>query len=538
VAFAGWCLGLVGVLCVGCDAPRTEANVPATAESKGIVGQRTWTPGPKAAETMNGEIRDQPPPTGGKPPGPAATPGAPPGGPPPWLKALMQKQEEKPIRTKEFHMPPVPAWFEDARFGVYIHWTLRSLDIVPGGYRHWKEQATVHFTASKYDAKEWAALFKRWGAKYAVLTTKHHLGFALYDCAGNDWTAVKSTPAKRDLVAEYVQAMREAGLKVGLYFSLPDYNHPDYTRNKHNINKFKKEYSIKDDPPRWERFVTQMHREVEHLCTAYGKIDLLYFDGDWEQTAQDWRSVELVRMILRHQPGIVLNNRLRHADLGHYSTPESIYPGPEFYLRPRPWELASETGDGFHCAAGYKNIRPVSELVRLFGDVISMGGNHLLNVAPLADGSIPADQVAAMDGLGTWIAAHSEAVHGTRAGLPPGYFNGGSTTRDNILYLFVYDPPIGELVVKGLPHMPKRITHLTTGKELAWRISGRKGGRYGGWVFVGLPKELVEEHATVLRMEFDKGVSFHMLEEQYRHRMRGAEDEPARRDEGEGEPPP
>jgi alpha-L-fucosidase len=418
---------------------------------------------------------------------------------PPWLRA---KREEKPVRQKEFQMPAVPKWFEDAKFGVYIHWTLRSLDIIPKGYRNWKQMATVHFTASKYDPKEWARMFKRWGAQYAVLTTKHHLGFALYDCEGNDWTALKSTPAKRDLVAEYVEAMREAGIKVGLYFSLPDYNHRDYTRTK-----FEENYKIKDDPARWERFVTQMHREVEHLCTAYGKIDLLYFDGDWQQTAQAWRSVELVKMILRHQPDIVINNRLRHADLGHYGTPESNYPGPDQYGREGRWELASETADGFHCAAGYKNVRPVSELVQLLGDVIGMGGKHLLNVAPYADGSIPADQVAAMDGLGKWIASHAEAVYGTQPGLPPtGLFNGGSTSRDNTLYLFVNNQAWGEIVLKA-PLDPKRVTHLATGTELAWRVSGRKPSMHGnplnGWIFINLPQRLAEEHATVLRVEYE-----------------------------------
>jgi alpha-L-fucosidase len=402
-------------------------------------------------------------------------------------------------------MSHIAPWFAEAKFGVFIHWLLNNIEMnwghpaesrTPSDYRQWARE----FQAEQFDARQWARQFKNWGARYAVLTTKHHIGFALFDGPGSPFTAVNSSPARRDLVHEFVEGMRAEGLKVGLYYSLPDWSHPDYASCAGGTDR--KKYSERDEPEQWARFVRHMFAEVEHLCTAYGRIDLLWFDGDWERSAEQWKTLELAEMIQRLQPHIVINNRLRHRCLGHYGTPESTYPvyprGGDFN------EFCTTLGDNWDGLAANQNITPPHELVRLLGDTAGMGWNLLLNVAPRFDGTIPEVQTLAMSELGTWIQSHREAIHGSEAGLPPGLFNGASTHRGGVLYLIAYDAPRDELVVKGLRSTVRRITHLATGETLDWRYhGGRKKFGQQGWLFIRLPPERVERHATVVRVEFE-----------------------------------
>ncbi len=409
-------------------------------------------------------------------------------------------------------MPHIAPWFPAAKFGVFIHWVLKSVWMdnpqmdTAGPTGDWRDTApdlAKQFTAEAYDPREWAKLFKSWGARYAVLTTKHHIGFALFDEPGAKFSAANSSPAGRDLVGPYVEALRAEGLKVGLYYSLPDWSHPEFASCAGGDDRRK--YSEVDQPERWERFLEQMFAEVRHLCTAYGQIDLLWFDGDWERTAEQWRSVELAKMIEKLQPHIVINNRLRHPCIGHYGTPESNAP-----LAPKGgvWEFCTTPGDNWDGPPANENLKPPSELIRIFGDTLGMGGNLLLNVAPTREGEIPAPQQEVLRGLGRWIAEHAEAIYGAEAGLPAGLFNGASTRRGSVVYLISYDRPADELVVKGLQSDVRRVTHLTTGTELSWRRSGGRA-KFGqaGWLFVTVPPELHDPHATVLKVEFADDVA-------------------------------
>ncbi|MFP4355873.1 MAG: alpha-L-fucosidase [Phycisphaerae bacterium] len=405
-------------------------------------------------------------------------------------------------------MPQIAPWFPDAKFGVFIHWTLKNcemaLDEPVGEMSHdlQRQWAREYWTAANYDPKQWAEMFAGWGAKYAVLTTKHHIGFTLFDSPVSRFSAANSAPAGRDLVGPYVDALRAAGLKVGLYYSLPDWSHPDYASCAGGDDRRK--YSETDEPERWARFVEDMFAEIRHLCTAYGKIDCLWFDGDWERSAEQWHSVELAAMIQQLQPEAIFNNRLRHRCLGHYGTPESDYP---VGARQGFNEFCGTPGDNWDGQAANENIIGPGEMVRLFCDNLTLGMNTMLNVAPHPDGTIPQVQADAMAKLGEWIKPHAEAIYATEGGLPVGLFNGGSSHRDSVLYLYAYDTPRDELVVKGLGSQVKRITHLRTGKELSFRYSGgrNKFGR-SGWLFIRVPAEMMDEHATVIRVEFEDDI--------------------------------
>lgn len=400
-------------------------------------------------------------------------------------------------------------WFPDAKFGVFIHYTLKNVPDIPNdeglGRIEKAKQVAMRMDASKYDPKKWAKEFKSWGAKYAVLTTKHHIGFGLFDGPGQ-FNVMNSSPVKRDLVREFADAMRAEGIKVGFYFSLPDWSHPDYAslanvRVKPEERIANHAYAVQDDTVRWNRFLKQMFAEVRHLCTHYGKVDLLWFDGDWERTAEQWKTMDLAKMIYELQPGCVINNRLRHIDLGHYATPENVAP-----LAPRNgwWEFCMTPGDNWDGKESDMNLKPPSELVRIFGDMISMGGNVLINVAPTDHGDISKEQRMVMNKTGKWIASHGDAIYASRKGLPPGLFNGGSIRKGKDLYLIVYDTPRDEIVLKGTNNGIRKITHLLTGKELEWRYSGGFiNWNQKGWLYIKIPQQLMDTYASVIKIEFE-----------------------------------
>lgn len=404
---------------------------------------------------------------------------------------------------------PDKFWFPDAKFGVFVHWTLdmqhHEREKMP--YNDFRDKCfneAQKFTADKYDPILWAKMFKSWGAKYVVLTTKHHLGFALYDSDFNQFTALKSSPAKRDVLKEYCDAMRAEGLKVGLYFSLPDKFNYDYV-SLETRNNGKDVIWEKSDIVAWKRYTDNLLNEVRHLCTHYGRIDLFWFDGDWERSADMWRSEAVVDTINKYQPWAVLNNRLRSAKIGDYTTPEMVVPVDG---RDGWWELCTTLAYNWDGSDSQKSLKKPSETVRILGDVISHGGNLLLNVSPDYAGVISRPQVANMEQLGKWVNDHAEAIYGTERGLPLGLFNGGSARKGSTLYLFAYETA-PELVLKNIEGEIECIVHLKTGKQLFWRNMDdyHSDNNRKGWRFISLPAKLVEPYATVLKITFkDKKV--------------------------------
>jgi alpha-L-fucosidase len=237
-------------------------------------------------------------------------------------------------------------WFENAKFGIFIHWGIYAVDGITeswsfhDGWVSWHHymQQLAGFTASHYDPQAWADLVKDSGAKYAVLTAKHHDGVALWPTK-HGLNVVNDTPAHRDLVGPFVKALRKDGLKVGLYFSLIDWSSPLYPGfvspiGNPDYDKPVQRYRIKGDPKRWNRFVAYYQDQVHDLTRRYHP-DLYWFDGDWEHTAAEWHAKQLRAWILAHNPGAIINGRL--AGYGDYATPEQGVPitrPPDNY-----WEL-------------------------------------------------------------------------------------------------------------------------------------------------------------------------------------------------------
>jgi alpha-L-fucosidase len=408
-------------------------------------------------------------------------------------------------------------WFPEAKLGIFIHYGIYAVKGISESWSFFNGQISYPdymsqldgFTAANYDPREWAEVFERAGAKYAVLTTKHHDGVALWDTKANDLSVVKKTPAGRDLIAPYVEAMRERGLKVGFYFSHLDWSHPDYatvypTRgNKEQpdpsryTNRFAYPEAGKEDPEAWKRFVAFHRRQLAELA-EYGP-DLWWFDGEWERDPEQFDMAGLRDQLMAWNPEMIANSRL----LGHgdYATPEQGIPivPPE-----GPWEFCVTVNDSWGYQVQDHNHKSVRQIVRMFAETIGMGGNMLLDVGPFEDGRLQPEQVERLLGLGDWIRRHEEAIYPTVAGLPGGLFYGASTfAKDRkTLYLFFFDRPIDQIAVKGLRTPIRRASVLGSGRELTHhRIGGL--GETPGIEWIDVPDDVIDPHATVVKVEFD-----------------------------------
>ena len=413
-------------------------------------------------------------------------------------------------------------WFKKAKLGIFIHYGVYAVGDVSESwsfhngnisYEDYMKQCEG-FTASRFDAKAWAELFKKAGAQYVVMTSKHHDGIALFDTQYSDLSVVKKTPAGRDLVKEYTEAVREAGMKVGIYFSLIDWSDPRYRSvypeggdpKDHLQDVFATPAGGPEDPEKWQEFLEFNNHQMQELMTNYGKIDLLWFDGDWERSANQWKAKEFKAYLESMNPEVVVNSRLQ--GYGDYETPEQGIPlyGPEGV-----WEFCTTINTSWGYRPSDNDYKTSKQIVRMFCDCLTLGGKMLLDVGPKEDGTLDERQVKILEDLGTFIRDNEEAIYETEKGIGYEYFLGGSTLSADkkVLYLFVYDKPSENLCVKGIKTPVKRVSVLHTGEELAFSYTG-------SLPWSGIPGTLwiradqMKEHplTTVLKVELDGEITF------------------------------
>ncbi|MCU0317356.1 MAG: alpha-L-fucosidase [Fimbriimonadaceae bacterium] len=372
--------------------------------------------------------------------------------------------------------------FLDSRFGISFHWGIYSLlqrgewvrsieKLSVEDYRPFLEQ----FTADAYRPKEWAELVKASGAKYGVLTAKHHDGFCLWDTETTEYK-VTNTPAGRDLIREYVDAFREAGLRVGLYYSLVDWHHPDYPHfgDRQHPMRFNPEW--KDATHNWENYRSVMHRQIEELLTQFGPLDQMVFDFSyWEFEGEKWGATKIVEMIRRHQPQMVFNDRLggdiKGSPLpwvGDYDSPELNIPRtpPVNSAKERvPFEVWCPLNNSWGYHAGDHQYKTAKDVILALVNSVSKGGNLLLNLSPLPDGSIDDLSAGILTEVGDWLSANGEAVFGAKdADLPKPEW-GWWTRRGKYLYAHLTQPTLGNIHLPGLRGKVKNGVVLKTGGE-------------------------------------------------------------------------
>ncbi|KTD85828.1 alpha-L-fucosidase [Paenibacillus etheri] len=412
-------------------------------------------------------------------------------------------------------------WFTDAKLGIFIHYGIYAVQGVAESWSFYNGKMSREdymkqldgFTASKFDAKHWADMIARSGAKYSVLTTKHHDGVALFDTQYSDLSVMKATPAKRDIVKEWSDAIRERGLHVGMYYSLIDWSHPDYPSvfesgvvpaDLSQVNRFSSPVDGIQDEETWQKFLTFNNNQLGEVLTNYGPVDLLWFDGDWERSAEQWNLPAFKEYLKSLSPNVIINSRLQgHGD---YKTPEQGIP----ITRPEgAWEFCTTINTSWGYVHDDHKYKSLNQIIRMFCDCISMGGNMLLDIGPMEDGTIDPRQEDILLGLGDWIRAHEEAIYGTQDGIMTRYYLGGSTLSADkkTLYLFVYDAPKENICLKGLCNPIKKITVLHSGKELTHEIHGGVPWfDIPGTTWIHMTPEDMHEQVSVLKLEFDEEV--------------------------------
>lgn len=395
------------------------------------------------------------------------------------------------------------AWFREASLGMFIHW---------GPYAIWgrgeqvlfREKMNQHVYADQacrwnpkhYDPKTWAKLAKRAGFKYAVLTTRHHDGYCMWDTSTTDYSSSSQAP-RRDFAGEYVEAFRRAGLRVGLYYSLVDWRFPAYFEGPRNA------------PEGWRKFVGYCHEQVRELMSNYGKIDVFWFDGNWPSPAQAWRARELVGMIRRLQPDILINERLNvqrcepghddpalppdsGEDFGDFSTPEqhiTADPG-------RLWESCNTSTWRLWGYTHGEQWHTPEKLLDMITDAAQQGGNLILNVGPDAQGRIPKPFDTRMTRIGRWLKQNGEAIYGTTPGDVCEFVTWGRQTRKgNNLYLIIrFWHNGGTLTLGGLATRVKSATLLATGRRLAFTQTADH------LIITGLPRRKPGDLFPVIRL--------------------------------------
>jgi len=371
------------------------------------------------------------------------------------------------IQTRDERMD----WWRDARFGMFIHWGVYSVPAGTcngeriGGGGEWimnngkipiadYEKFAARFDPIGFDADEWVRLAKSAGMKYIVITSKHHDGFCLWDSAVTNWDIMEATPFKRDILKELAKACKKRGVKLCFYHSIMDWHHPDA-----QAPFFPNYNDGSQSNPNFDRYVdTYLKPQLAELLTNYGRIGVLWFDGEWIKDWTEPKGKDLYAYVRRLEPSIIVNNRvgkgrkgmegLSKSDeyAGDFGTPEQQVP-PEG-LPGVDWETCMTMNDTWGYKSYDENWKSTEELIHTLVDIVSKGGNFLLNVGPMPEGLIPPASVDRLKGIGEWMRVNRQSIHGTTASTIGRPNWGRCTVKDNKLYLHVFTwPADGKLVV-------------------------------------------------------------------------------------------
>ena len=436
------------------------------------------------------------------------------------------------------------AWWQNDRFGMFIHFGLYS---VPGRHEWIRTREAIddetydkkylpRFDPDLFDAKEWARQAKAAGMKYVVLTTKHHEGFCMWDTKTTDYKITK-TAFGRDLVKEYVEAMREAGLKVGFYFSIMDWHHPDYTVDCcHPLmarlwKEGKKGKELEDavnalnkgrDMNRYREY---MYAQVRELLTNYGKIDIIWFDytpvaEEFGKTYRDWNAVELVKLTRKLQPGIIMDNRLDLMDTDDgwdFVTPEQFKASawPTVRGEKVPWETCQTFSGSWGYFRDEETWKSMPQLIELLSETVSKGGNLIMNVGPTARGEFDWRAKERLEGFAKWMHANSRSIYGCTV-APEGLVapNGTAITynpKTNRAYIHLYDYPMGYLPVEWLDRI-EYAQFLHDGSEISLRQPPKAHSQTGdthqiGGLVLPMKKPAVEIPVVELWLKRDSSAS-------------------------------
>lgn len=352
------------------------------------------------------------------------------------------------------------AWWREARFGMFIHWGIYS---VPAGVWDGKEvpgigewimhhakipvaeyaKLATQFNPAKFDAEAWVKLAKEAGMKYIVITSKHHDGFAMFRSAASPFNIYDATPFKRDPLKELSEACRKHDIKLGFYYSqAQDWHHPGGAAAGGH-------WDPAQDGSMDDYIRNVAVPQVKEILSNYGPVAIMWWDTPVDMTKE---RADMFLPLLKLQPGIIVNNRLGHYD-GDFGTPEQEIPAQAPDI---DWETCMTINDTWGYKSTDNNWKSTTTLVRNLIDIVSKGGNYLLNVGPTSLGEIPDPSVQRLKEIGAWMKVNGEAIYGAGKGPFSNVgFDGRCTAKGNKLYLFVFNwPENGEITVPDLRAAP------------------------------------------------------------------------------------
>lgn len=378
-------------------------------------------------------------------------------------------------------------WWTEARFGMFIHWGLYALparhEWVKNRERMTNEEYQKYFelfNPDLYNPKEWAKMAKNAGMKYVVLTAKHHEGFCLFDSEYTDYKAT-NTPCGRDLIKEYVEAFRAEGLKVGFYYSLIDWHHPDYTIDSRHPQRQESdaEYEELNKGRDMNRYREYMKNQVRELLTNYGEISIIWFDfsfpGKHGKGREDWDSENLLKLARSLQPGIIVDDRLDLKDVEggwDFTTPEQykVEKWPEYNGKRVPWETCQTFSGSWGYYRDETTWKSTAQLLELLIESVSKGGNLLLNVGPTARGTFDYRAQERLKSLGEWMKVNSRSIYCcTEAPLelqaPPNSLLTYNPAT-NRLYIHLLAYPLNRVTIKNIADKVQYVQFLHDASEI------------------------------------------------------------------------
>jgi alpha-L-fucosidase len=382
------------------------------------------------------------------------------------------------------------AWWTDARFGMFIHWGLYALPARHEWVKNYEKMTNEQyqkyfeeFNPDLYNPKEWARMAKEAGMKYIVLTAKHHEGFCLFDSKYTDYKAT-NTPFGRDIIREYVDALRAEGLKVGFYYSLIDWHHPDYTIDRVHPQRQETDsaYVRLNKNRDMSKYREYLKNQVRELLTNYGEISVIWFDfsfpGKNGKDHNDWGSEDLLKMVRTLQPGIIIDDRLDLKDMDggwDFESPEQykVEKWPERNGKKVFWETCQTFSGSWGYYRDENTWKSTPQLLELLIESVSKGGNLLLNVGPTARGLFDFRAQERLKSMGEWMKYNNRSIYNCTEA--PAEFVAPDNTlltynpRTKRLYVHLLSYPMGNLTLKNTADKVKYIQFLHDASEIKFR---------------------------------------------------------------------
>jgi alpha-L-fucosidase len=421
-----------------------------------------------------------------------------------------------PVRAQTGYKPTpenlaAREWFQDARFGMFVHWGVYSVL----GDGEWVmnnkkipiadyEKLPALFNPTEFDAKEWVALAKAAGMKYITITSKHHDGFAMFDSKVSDYNIVARTPYKKDVLKALAEECRRQGLKLFFYHSQLDWHHPDYFPRGRTGQD-----TGRPDQGNWPRYLDYMNAQLRELLTNYGDVAGIWFDGWWDKPGADWQVDRTYALIHQLQPqALIGSNHHRRPNPGEdFQMFEKDLPGgrtAEFNKDSEIGELPLETCETMNGAWGFnitdRRYKSTRDLVRYLARAAGSNANFLLNVGPMPNGRIQPEFVTRLHEVGAWMDKNGEAIYGTRGGPIAPHAWGVTTRKGNRVYVHVLDWPDASLLLPPLPSAVRSAHLLSGGRPVDF-----KTGDFG--VVLNLPRESVDPMDTIVVLELESKVT-------------------------------